>query len=160
MKGYLMCSEQDSQGLDVDFFSNTWRNPANAQHKRQKLYFNIMPRINGPEIYQLRVPVDDWDTRVHRHISRAMQRAMTEDQGWMWADNSLDRGYVLHLTSAPGLKGFEPVDEVKPVLIDTLKSIHPSGREDDEGRLRPYGGSQNWVGKADDDGEEMRTAGR
>ncbi|HZA25537.1 MAG TPA: hypothetical protein VFA32_23565, partial [Dehalococcoidia bacterium] len=80
-----------------------------------------------------------------------------EGQGWMWIDNALDRGYVLYLTNVPGLAGFEPVDEVRAVLavlIDALKSIHPPGRDEDEGRFRPYGGSQNWVGKAEDSGEE------
>ena len=43
---------------------------------------------------------------------------------------------------------------MRPVLIDALKSIHPPGRDDREGRFRPYGGSQNWVGKAEDNGEE------
>ncbi len=152
--GYLLWSERDGKGIAVDLFSNTWRNPANAQFKRRKLYFNFTPRINGPQIYQRRVPIDDWEKRVHRSISRALQRATTEEQGWMWFDNALDRGYFLYLTDAPGLTGFEPVEDVKPVLIDALKSIHPPDRGDGEGRFRPYGGSPNWVGKADDSGEE------
>jgi hypothetical protein len=154
MKGYLMWSEWGSQRLAVDLFSNTRRNPANAQYKRRKLYFNILPRINGPQTYQRRVPIDDWDTRVHRRISRAAQRGMTGKQGWAWFDNSLDRGYILYLTSVPGLKEFEPVEDVEPVLIDALRAIHPPGREEGEGRFRPYGGSQNWVGKTDYDGED------
>ena len=165
MKGYLLWSERDFKGLaaflyedlflaSVDFFSNTWRNRANAQYKRQKLYLNILPRINGPQIYQLQVPMDDWDNKVHKRISRAIQRATTEDQGWLWFDNAVDRGYVLYLTDGPGLAGFEPVEEARPVLIDALKSIHPPGRDEEDGRFHPYGGSQNWVGKADDNGEE------
>ena len=154
MKGYLLWSEWDRKGLAVDLFSSTWRNPANAQYKRQKLYYNILPRINGRQIYQRRVPIDDWDNKVHRRISRAIQRATTEDQGWLWFDNALKRGYVLYLTNAPGLAGFEPVDEAGPVLIDALKSIRPPGRDGAEGRFRPYGGSQNWVGKGEDTGEE------
>ena len=39
-------------------------------------------------------------------------------------------------------------------MIDALKSIHPPGRGDDEGRFRPYGGSNSWVSKAEDTGEE------
>ena len=154
MKGYLLWSDRDHQGLAVDLFSNTWRNPANAQFKRQKLFYNILPRINGPQIYQRRVPIDDWDDKVHRRISRAIQRALTGNQGWLWFDNILKRGYVIYLTNAPGLAGFEPVDEVRPILIDALKSIHPPDREDGGGRFRPYGGSQNWVGKAEHAGEE------
>jgi hypothetical protein len=138
----------------VDLFSNTWRNPANAQFKRQKLYFNILPRINGHQIYQRKVAIDDWDKKVHRRISRAIQRATKEGQGWLWFDNSLERGYILYLTDVPGLAGYEPVEEVRAVLIDALKSIHPPGRDEEEGRFRPYGGSQNWVGNAEDAGEE------
>ena len=72
----------------------------------------------------------------------------------MWIDNALDRGYVLYLTNVPGLAGFEPVEEARLVLIDALKSIHPPGRDEGEGRFRPYDGSDNWVGKAEDSGEE------
>ena len=72
----------------------------------------------------------------------------------MGFDNALDRGYYRYLTSVPGLKGFEPVEEIKPVLIDALNSIHPPERDEREGRFRPYGGSKNWVGKAEDTGEE------
>jgi len=153
MKGYLLWSDRDRKALAVDLLSNTWRNTANAQFKRQKLYTNILPRINGPQIFQRRVPVDDWDKTLHKSISRAMQRAATKDQGWMWFDNALKRGYFLYLTSTPGLAGFEPVEDVRPILIDALKSIHPPGRDEGEGRFHPYGGSQNWVGKAEDTGE-------
>ena len=138
----------------MDLFSNTWRNPANAQYKRQKLYSNILPRINGPQIYQRRVPIDDWDKTVHGRIKRALQRASSEDQGWMWVDNALARGYYLYLTDAPGLAGFDPVEDVQPVLIGALKSIHPPDRNEGEGRFRPYGGSKNWVRKAEDTGED------
>ena len=154
MKGFMLWSDRDRKGLAVDLFSNTWRNPANAQFKRQKLYTNILPRINGPQIYQRRVPIDDWDKTVHRRISRALQRATTGDQGWMWFDNALERGYILYLTSAPGIEGFEPVEDVRHTLIDALKSIHPPDRDEGEGRFHPYGGSQNWKGKAEDTGEE------
>jgi hypothetical protein len=125
VKGCLLWSEWDCQGLAVDLISNSWRNPANAQHKRQKLYFNILPRISSQRIYQRKVAVDDWDKKVHKRISKAIQRAMKEGQGWMWFDNALDRGYILYLTNVPGLAGFEPVEEARLVLIDALKSIHP-----------------------------------
>ena len=52
------------------------------------------------------------------------------------------------------MAGFEPVEDVRPILIDALKSIHPPDRDDGDGRFRPYGGSKNWVGKAEDTGEE------
>lgn len=153
MKGCLLWSERDRKGLAVDLFSNTWRNPANAQHKRQKLYLNILPKINGPQVYQRRVPIDDWDKTVHRSISKALQRAVSDKQGWMWINNALAHGYYIYLTSAPGLAGFEPVEDVRPVLLNALKAIHPPERDEGEGRFRPYGGSRNWIGKAEDSGE-------
>ena len=153
MKGFMLWSERDRKGFAVDLYSNTWRNPPNAQYKRQKLYTNILPRINGPQIYQRRVPVDDWDKTLHKSISRALQRATNKDQGWMWFDNALKRGHFVYLTSTPGLAGFEPVEDVRPILIDALKSIDPPGRDEGEGRFRPYGGSKNWVSKAEDTGE-------
>ena len=61
---------------------------------------------------------------------------------------------TFYLTSAPGLAGFEPVDDVRPILIDALKSIDPPDRDEGEGRFHPYGGSQNWKVKAEDTGEE------
>ena len=61
---------------------------------------------------------------------------------------------MLTPTDAPGLAGFEPVNDVRLVLIDVLKSINPTGRGDDEGRFRPYGGSKNCLGKVEDSGEE------
>ena len=64
------------------------------------------------------------------------------------------KGYVLYLTDVAGLAGFEPIEDVIPILIDALKSIHPPDRQDDEGRFHPYGGSQNWNSKAEDTGEE------
>ena len=81
MKGYLLWSERDHKGLAADLFSNTWRNPANAQFKRQKLYFNILPRINGPQIYQRQVPIDDWNKKFHKSLSKTMQRATTGKPG-------------------------------------------------------------------------------
>ena len=139
MKGYLLWSERGRKGVAVDLFSNTWRNPANAQFKRQKLYYNILPRINGTHIYQRQVPIDDWDNTVHKRISKAIQRAAKEGQGWLWFDNALDRGYVLYLTDVPGLAGFESVGNVKRVLIDALKSIHPLVIEDLAAEIDHYG---------------------
>ena len=40
-----------------------------------------------------------------------------------------------------------------PVLVDALRAIRPPGKEE-PGRFRPYGGSDNWVAKADSTGEE------
>ena len=154
MKGCLLWSEWDHKGIAVDLFSNTWRNPANAQYKRQKLYFNMLPRINGLQVYQRQVPVDDWGINRHKSITRSIQRATTENQGWACFDNALDRGHFLYLTDVPGQKGFEPVADVQPVLVSALKSIHPPEQGEGEGRFCPVLGSDNWIGKTDDTGED------
>ena len=125
-------------------------------HYSNSLNCDCSTRINGPQIYQRHVPIDDWDDRVHGRSARAIQRRTTEQQGWLWIDNALDRGYILYLTDVPGLKGFQPVvEDVGPILIDALKAIHPPSQEKEKkDRFRPYGSSQNWVGKAESTGEE------
>ena len=107
MKGCLLWSEWDRKGLAVDLFSNTWRNPVNAQYKRQKHYWNILPRISGLQVYQRQVPVDDWNVNRHKTITRSITRAAKKYQGWSSIDNALDRGYFLYLTDVPGRKGLD-----------------------------------------------------
>jgi hypothetical protein len=156
-----MYNHSDGKGLIADFPSNGWGNPGNAQLKRQRLGFNMLPRMNGPQVYALRLPFDDWDPQAHEAISRRISRAIEKagdgaDYGWAWFNNALDRGYYLYLTSAPGVSGFEPVEgDIEPVLIDALKAIHPPGKEE-PGRFRPYGGSDNWTARVEGTGEEDR----
>ena len=90
---------------------------------------------------------------VHARIKRSLQRGVADGQGWMSVNNALDRGYVLYLTDAQGLTGFEPVEDARAVLIDALKAIHPPEPGEGGARFRPYGGSKNWVGKAEETGE-------
>jgi hypothetical protein len=154
-----MYNHNDGKGLVAEFPSNGWGNPANAQLKRQRLGFNMLPRVNGPQIYELRQPFDDWDPQVHEAISRRINRAIDKagddaDYGWVWFNNALDRGYYLYLTSVPGVSGFEPVEgDIEPVLIDALKAIHPPDKGE-PGRFRPYGGSDNWTSRVEGTGEE------
>ena len=42
---------------------------------------------------------------------------------------------MIYLTNPPGLPGFQPVQEVKPLLVDALKAIHPPSQDEDEGRF-------------------------
>jgi hypothetical protein len=157
LKGALVANSQTGRENWVNFYGRTWRNLANAQHHRQCLYFNLMPRINGPQLYGRWVPFDDWTEKKHRAISRqigrGIQKSGSSDYGWLWFDNVWGRGYVLYLTDVPGLRGFEPVEDTESVLVDALRAIHPPGREE-EGRFRPYGGSDNWTKKAESTGEE------
>jgi hypothetical protein len=153
-----MYGHNDGKGLIAEFPSNGWGNPANAQLKRQRLGFNMLPRMNGPQVYALRIPFDDWSPKAHeaisRRISRAIDKAGNDELGWVWFDNAVARGHYLYLTSAPGVSGFEPVEgDIEPVLVDALKAIHPPGKEE-PGRFRPYGGSDNWASKVEGTGEE------
>jgi 5S rRNA maturation endonuclease (ribonuclease M5) len=147
-------------GLFAEFPSNTWKNPANAQLKRQRLFFNMLPRINGPQLYILKAPIDDWGDAYHEAVSTRIRRGMKKagdeaNYGWLWFNNALDRGYYLYLTSVPGVSGFEPFKgDVEPVLVDALKAIHPP--EEDSGKFHPYGGSGNWTTKVDSTGEADR----
>jgi hypothetical protein len=52
------------------------------------------------------------------------------------------------------VSGFESCEgDVEPLLVDALKAINPPG-EDALGRIRPYGGSNNWTSKVESTGEE------
>jgi hypothetical protein len=159
--GAGLYNERDQKALAGDFISSSWLNPANAQHKRQRLFFNILPRINGPQLYVLRAPVDDWSPSFHetikQRIHRAMQKADGDDLGWLWINNALDRGYYLYLTNAPDTLGFEQLDEgVEALLVDALIAIHPPKWEKGSGKFHPYGGSSNWTTKAESTGEENK----
>jgi hypothetical protein len=151
------------KGLIAEFPSNSWLNPANAQLKRQRLFFNLLPRLNGPELYVLRVAFDDWSDKAHESIKKRINRSIDKagedaDYGWVWFDNVLDRGYFLYLTSAPGVSGFDLFEgDIEATLVDALKAIHPPAeREEGAGRFRPYGGSKNWTSRVEGTGEKDR----
>jgi hypothetical protein len=149
----------DGKALVTEFPSNSWRNSVNAQLKRQRLFFNMLPRLNGPPLHLLKVPCDDWSPKVHKAISIRINRAIAKagehaDLGWVWFNNSLDRGCFLYITSAPGVLGFEPFEQdIEPVLVDALRAIHPPDKEE-TGRFRPYGGSDNWTSRVGGTGEQ------
>jgi hypothetical protein len=151
----------DRKGVIAEFPSNSWRNAANAQLKRQRLFFNLLPRINGPQLYLLTVAIDDWTDKAHENIKKRINRAIEKADeaagyGWAWFNNALSKGYYLYLTSAPGVSGFELLEgDVESLLVGALKGIHPPG-EEDEGRFRPYGGSTNWTAKVEGTGEPDR----
>jgi hypothetical protein len=153
-----MYNHSEGKGLVAEFPSNTWRTPANAQLKRQRLFFNMLPRMNGPQLYMLKVPVDDWTDKAHEAVKKRIRRAIlkAEDEvgyGWVWFDNAVGRGCILYLTSAPDVPGFAPVLDVEATLVDALKAIHPPGDEE-PGRFRPYGGSTNWTARVEGTGEK------
>lgn len=155
-----MYNHTDGKGLVAEFPSNSWKNPANAQLKRQRLFFNMLPRMNGPQLYLLKVPCDDWTDKAHEAVKKRIRRAILKagdeaDYGWCWFDNAVSRGYVLYLTSAPGVSGFAAVEDVEATLVAALKAIHPP-RDEEPGRFRPYGGSTNWTARVEGTGERDR----
>lgn len=159
-KHVALYSHKNSAMLSTRMMSNTWRNPVNAQFKRQCLYLNFLPRINGPVIYEHRVPFDDWTSMNHESLLARLRRAKDvfwltaeREPGFLWFDNALSRGYYLYLTDVAGVPNFSQVWDVKTLLIGSLNSIrNPS--QDEPGRFRPYGGSRNWTNLADSTGEE------
>jgi hypothetical protein len=153
----VLYNDEEGKAVVADYYSNSWRNRVNAQHKRRCLYFNILPRINGPQLYAMRVTADDWSPQEHdtikKRIGRAIKKAGCDDRGWLWFNNALLRGHYLYLTNASDVTGFEPVEDVEATLIDTLKAIHPPAAEE-AGRFRPYGGSDNWTSRVEGTGEQ------
>ncbi len=143
-KSTVLYSGRSQQMAVVDFLSNSWRNPVNAQYKRRKAYFNMLPKLRKGEVYCLRVAVDDWDKKVHATIKKRLERAGAE---WLYFDNGLRRGCYVYLSNVP-LEGWEMVPDVKSVLVDALKSIAPPARGKDIPRFRPFGGSRGWAGGA------------
>jgi hypothetical protein len=157
-RGGIVFSRKSGKPIAVDFVGNTWHNQANAQHKRRCLFYNLLPRLNGcRSLYERRVAVDDWSDQEHQAIKQRIHRAIAKDEvgnpGWIWFDTALKRGCYIYLTNVPDLPGFELVEDVESLLVDCLKSITPPDKAL-PGRFRPYGGSKNWIMKAESTGEE------
>ena len=159
--GAALYSDQSSSAVVIDRLSNTWRNPFNAQYKRRCLYRNIAPRLEklpGP-FYELQVPSDDWTVKSREALALRIARAGArtgQEFGYTWFDNRLTSGVVTYLTDVP-MPDFDIIDDPPKWLANALAGISPPGT-DQPGRFRPYGGSDNWVAKADT--PEEQDAGR
>ena len=143
-KSTVLYSARTRQMAVVDLLSNSWRNLINAQFKRRKARFNMLPKLRRQEVYCWRVAIDDWTPQGHKTMKQKLARVGAE---FLWFDNGLRRGYYLYLSNVQ-IKGWEPVTDVVPVLVDALKAISPPGRDEDVPRFRPYGGSRGWAGGA------------
>jgi hypothetical protein len=158
-RGAIVFNRRLNRPIAVDFIGNTWRNEANAQHKRRCLMYNLLPRLNYRDLYVLRVPVDDWSEQTHQTLKQRIHRAMAKDKtvqsGWVWFDTALRRGCYTYLSNLPDLPGFDPVEDVESLLVDCLKSITPPDKAS-TGRFRPYGGSKSWTTKIESTGEDDR----
>ena len=146
VKSTAMYSERTQQLAMADLLSHTWRNPINAQFKRRKAFFNMLPKMRRGEVYLRRVAVDDMDEKTHERLTKQLERAGAE---WANFDNGLSHGHYLYLANVR-LKGWEMVSDVASVLVDVLKGISPPGRDEDKerDRFRPLGGSRGWYGGA------------
>jgi len=151
----MMWSDSDSHGIAIDVLSNTWKNAANAQFKRQKIYFNLWRRVEDCPLYMLSIPLDDWGKQKHQSIKRKLQRHTKGTmEGWAWFDNIKRHGTVIYITSVPGIDDFSEVPDNKTILMSALNGIvPPSADAADTGRFRPFGGSHNWTAKAETTGE-------
>jgi hypothetical protein len=150
--GALMGSKAEDRECWVDFIGTTWRWHPNAQHHRALIYFNLLPRINGRQLYKLCIPVDDWSLKVdgslRKRILRRIQKLDNVKLGWCRFDNGLKRGYFIYLTNVPDLPGFELVEDVELLLIDVLNAIEPpASSRGDKKHFHPYSGSKNWTTK-------------
>jgi len=150
-------SERDIKAGAFNFFSNTWKNPVNAQFKRRLMYFNLRKRMqqNGETIYERRVPLDDWNEKLHEAITKQVKRKGHEAKGWISFDTALAYGCYIYLTNVPELNGFSPVvdNQIATTLIHALNGLRPPDA-DTPGRYRPIRSSPNWGIKIDDTGEE------
>jgi hypothetical protein len=156
LRGAMLHNSKTGKENWVNYYGRTWRNPENAQQSRRCLFYNLLPKVNGPQLFGKWIPVDDWTDKMHHALARQIQRAIHKaggDHGWLWVNNALERGYYVYWTSVPNLPGFEPVADVEGELVDALRAIHPPNREE-PGRFRPYGGSDNWVKRAETTGQE------
>lgn len=157
--GGWQSQEGEPRAVLGNLISNTWRNPVNAQFKRQMLYGNVFGRMDSlmRPIHVKFVPMDAWSENGHdalkKRIDRAIDRRGDELSGWFAIDNLLSRGYWVYFTDIVGLPGFEEVSHLEEVFLDALKGITPPG-PDVKGRFRPYRGSQNWATHADISDEE------
>jgi hypothetical protein len=150
VKGAVFRNRRTGKEVWGNFYGHTWRNSANAQHHRQAVYFNILPKINGPQMYLRYVAPDDWNHgTIVKAINRVKAKTEDDDHGWVGFDNALERGHYVYLTSVPGVPGFEPVEgDIEPILVDALKALHPPDRGE-EGRYHGYWGSANWTKRAE-----------
>jgi hypothetical protein len=159
--GALLGSKSDNKQVWTDFIGTTWRWHPNAQHHRALIYFNLLPRINGRQLYKLCVPVDDWSLKVdgslRKRILRRIQKLEDPKLGWCRFDNKMKRSYFIYLTNVPDLPGFELVEDVELLLIDVLTAIDPpSSASEDKSHFHPYSGSKNWTTKLESTREEDR----
>ena len=118
-----------------DSYSNTWRNPQNANNKRRQTYLGLVPILNGAGPWFTRdVPLDDLadDVQIkkrHEALLTAVKRKREGGQCFS-IDNLLAKGVLAYIANAP-LKGFEAIDDPVAWLVSSLKAIRPPGHVSD-----------------------------
>ncbi len=150
-----------------DKYSNTWRNPQNANHKRRQAYMGLVPKLNsnGPW-HAMDTSADDLgnaDTarKKHQAMEKAVKRAdkLGGPGGLLAIDNLSSRGCVRYLTNIP-LPGFAPLEDPIQWLVGTLKAIRPPSWDDeDKTPFNPIKGTR-WLRSSvnkDLDSDKQRT---
>ena len=140
----LMHCESKQKMAIVDMFSNSWRNPANAAYNRQKMLFNLLPKLNQGHVYGLQVASDDWDSKKRKAIAKAINR---EDAEWIWFDNRLRRGQVQCFTNTPLGPEWSEVLDVEGALVEGIASLE-AGYTQEGVRPHLHGGSRGWSAHA------------
>jgi len=138
-------SFKDGAGYFWDAYSNTWRNPQNAQWKRRQNYKNLTPVLNGrgpwfrcdysldsyPEERQAR---EDFHDRLRTYV----HRKRGEEGYYIGIDNLHSKGFFTCLINVlPGQRSQQwksenwvPEDNPEQWLIEGLKGIRPPRHDD------------------------------
>jgi len=126
-------------------YSNTWRNPVNAQAKRRNYHRNLTKRLEGETaVYERIVGAESWDEHHHDALTKRILR-----HGGKWAGFNCDTKYR-YLANVQ-LPGFELVRDLQTTLHQALSGIHPPRPKLCEAdRFRPIVGSPEWVDGADE----------
>ena len=151
-RSHINIDEWKGEWLMWTKYSNTWRNPQNANHKRRQAYMGLVPKLNsnGPW-YSRDISADDLgdaDTGRKRHqaMEKAVKRAYREGGpgGLLGIDNLSSRGCMRYITNVP-LPGFIPLEDPIRWLVDALKAIRPPAWDDkDKTPFNPIKGTR-WL---------------
>jgi len=145
-----------SQKLYVwDCYSNTWRNPQNAQHKRRQLFMNLLPILNGHGPWWcLDISADDFsDAKTqddfHEKMRLYVKRKRDDEGQYLGMDNLASRGiFTCIINTAPSSRwksqNWYQLDNPEQWLIGGLKAIRPPKHGDEDGpkRFNPIKGTR------------------
>jgi len=138
-RSQINVDDWNGEWLMWDKYSNTWRNPQNANHKRRQAYMGLVPKLNcnGPW-YSMDISADgpgnaDTVRKRHQAMEKSVKRAdkLGGPGGLLAIDNLSSRGCVRYVTNVP-LPGFAPLEDPMQWLVGTLKAIRPPNWDDED----------------------------